>query len=105
MGRGLSLTSLPVSPAARGLAQLIHTAERQTSQLLEKHDQMDAVTTVHQAALALHALADGTTGVEAGLQSALTEILMVMHQLGATLDTHDLEATSEYLCRLYISVC
>ena len=80
--------------AARSLTQLIDTAEGQAGQLLVQHGRTDVITTVHQAALALHALADGATGVEAGLQSVLTEILMVMHQLGATLDVNEVEETT-----------
>ena len=61
-----------------------------------RYGRTDAVAAVHQAAQALHALADGATDVEAGLQSALTEIIMVMRQLGAASSDHQLGETSEF---------
>ncbi|XP_043210984.1 uncharacterized protein LOC122375566 [Amphibalanus amphitrite] len=76
--------------ASLDTARLISAAESEAVRLLLRYGRTDAVSTVHQAAQALHALADGATDVESGLQSALTEILMVMHQLGAKLDTEGL---------------
>ncbi|XP_043221574.1 uncharacterized protein LOC122381461 isoform X6 [Amphibalanus amphitrite] len=82
------------SHAQQELKNLIRQAEWRVDQLLVSHGKTDAVSTVHQAAQALHALADGATDVESGLQSALTEILMVMHQLGAVSSHQQLGETT-----------
>ncbi|KAF0304185.1 hypothetical protein FJT64_023968 [Amphibalanus amphitrite] len=82
------------SHAQQELKNLIRQAEWRVDQLLVSYGKTDAVSTVHQAAQALHALADGATDVESGLQSALTEILMVMHQLGAVSSDQQLGETT-----------
>ena len=86
---------LLVAAALYRLKGLITQAEWRADKLLVEHGRSDVTATVHEAAHALHALAEGSTGVEAGLQSALTEILMVMHQLGASNDAGHLGETSE----------
>ncbi|XP_037079223.1 uncharacterized protein LOC119100218 [Pollicipes pollicipes] len=77
---------------------LIAAAEWQAHTLLQQHGSAEAaqalVTAAHEAAQGLRALAAGTTDVEAGLHAVLSEVLVVLHQLGAVQDGEQLDVTT-----------
>ncbi|XP_037073668.1 uncharacterized protein LOC119094850, partial [Pollicipes pollicipes] len=77
---------------------LIAAAEWQAHTMLQQHGSAEAaqalVTAAHEAAQGLRALAAGTTDVEAGLHAVLSEVLVVLHQLGAVQDGEQLDVTT-----------
>ncbi|XP_037094631.1 uncharacterized protein LOC119114720, partial [Pollicipes pollicipes] len=85
-------------PPVSRLHGLIAAAEWQAHTLLQQHGSAEAaqalVTAAHEAAQGLRALAAGTTDVEAGLHAVLSEVLVVLHQLGAVQDGEQLDVTT-----------